>query len=62
MKNTADANESITFSAGSGVTLVYTSAVAVTQNRTGTYLVVITNATSGSEAVSIYWLGESIAS
>jgi len=57
MKNTADANESIAFSAGTGVTLVYNVTPSITQSVTGTFLVVITNATSGSEAVSMYWLG-----
>jgi hypothetical protein len=57
MKNTADADESIAYSAGSGVTLVNDNAISIGQNTTGMFLVVITNATLGSEAVSFYWLG-----
>jgi hypothetical protein len=62
MKNTADTNESIGFSAGSNVTIVYDGTPSITENTTGTFLVVITNATSGSEAVSIYWLGKNTSS
>ena len=57
MKNTADADESIAYSAGSGVTLVNDNAISIGQNTTGMFLVVITNAILGSEAVSFYWLG-----
>ena len=45
------------FSAGTGVTIVYNVTPSITQSVTGTFLVVITNVSSGSEAVSMYWLG-----
>ena len=57
MKNNADDNENLTISAGSGVSLVNNDSINIGKMQTGTYLVVITNVTAGSEAVSIYWLG-----
>ena len=40
-----------------GGTIVYNVTPSITQSVTGTFLVVITNVSSGSEAVSMYWLG-----
>lgn len=50
--NTADAAETITLSAGTGVTLSGT--MTVEQNERRSFLVVVTNATASSEAVTIY--------
>ena len=55
----ADAAENITITAGSGVTLINNDSINISKFFTATYLVVITNVTSGSEAVSIYGLGTS---
>ena len=55
IRNDADAAETITVTAGSGVTLSGTMTIA--QNNIKRFLVNVTNATSGSEAVKIYSLG-----
>lgn len=55
IRNTADAAETITLTAGSGVTLSGTMSIA--QNNSKEFLAVITNAESGTEAVTIYSLG-----
>jgi hypothetical protein len=55
IRNTADAAETITITAGAGVTLSGTMTVA--QNNCKRFLVVVTNAGSGTEAVTIYSLG-----
>jgi len=58
IRNTADAAETITVTAGTGVTLSGTMTIA--QNNTKTFLVVFTNTTSGSDAVTIYSLGTGV--
>ncbi len=58
IRNTADAAETITLTAGSGVTLSGTMTIA--QNNSKRFLAVITNAGSGTEAVTIYSLGTSV--
>ncbi len=55
IRNTADGDETITLTAGSGVTLSGTMTIA--QNNSKRFLAVITNAGSGTEAVTIYSLG-----
>lgn len=55
IRNTADAAETITLTAGAGVTLSGTMTIA--QNNSKEFLAVITNAGSGTEAVTIYSLG-----
>ena len=55
IRNTADAAETITLTAGSGVTLNGTMTIA--QNNSKRFLAVCTNVTSSSEAVTIYSLG-----
>lgn len=56
VKNTADAAETITVTAGSNVTLTGTMTIA--QNKTRAFLVLFTNVTSSSEAVTIRSLGD----
>lgn len=58
IRNTADAAETITLTAGSGVTLSGTMTIA--QNNSKRFLAVITNAGSGTEAVTIYSLGTTV--
>jgi len=53
--NTADASETITLTAGTGVTVAGTATVA--QNNGKRWIVYITNTTSGSEAVTVRSLG-----
>jgi hypothetical protein len=53
--NTADASETITLTAGTGVTVSGTATVA--QNDGKRFIVIVTNATQGSEAVTIRSLG-----
>ncbi len=57
LTNTADAAETITVTAGTGVTLDPAGTFAVAQNQTGRYLAVVTDKGSGSEAVTVYSLG-----
>lgn len=53
--NTADASETITMSGGTGVTIAGTTTVA--QNNGKRWIVYITNAAKGSEAVTVRSLG-----
>lgn len=53
--NTANAADTLTLAAGTGGTLVGTATIAQSNNKP--FLFVITNATSGSEAYSVYSLG-----
>lgn len=53
--NTADASETITLTAGTGVTVAGTATVA--QNNGKRWIVYITNTTKGSEAVTVRSLG-----
>ena len=53
--NTADGNETITLTAGTGVTVAGTATVA--QNDGKRWIVYITDATSGAEAVTVRSLG-----
>jgi hypothetical protein len=56
IRNTADAAETITITAGDvGVTLSGTMTIA--QNNTKAFLAVLTNVTGGAEAVTVYSLG-----
>jgi hypothetical protein len=55
IRNTADAAETLTITAGTDVTLSGTMTVA--QNNSKRFMAVVTNAASGSEAVTIYSLG-----
>lgn len=55
IRNTADAAETITITAGAGVTLSGTMTIA--QNNSKRFVAVVTNAGSGTEAVSFYSLG-----
>jgi predicted RecA/RadA family phage recombinase len=55
IRNDADAAETITVTAGTGVTLSGTMTVA--QNNSKKFLAVLDNVTSGAEAVTIYSLG-----
>lgn len=55
VRNTADAAETITMTAGTGVTLSGTMTIA--QNNSKRFLAVVTNIGSGTEAVTIYSLG-----
>lgn len=55
IRNTADDAETITVTAGSGVTLSGTMTIA--QNNSKRFLAVVTNIGSGTEAVTIYSLG-----
>lgn len=51
--NTADAAETITFTAGTGVTLV-PAAITIAQNESGRVLVRFTAVAAGAEAVTMY--------
>ena len=55
VRNTADAAETITVAAGTGITLSGTATIA--QNNTKEFLIVLTNVTSGSEAATMYSIG-----
>jgi hypothetical protein len=55
IRNTADAAETITLTAGSGVTLSGTMTIA--QNNSKRFMAVCTNVTGAAEAVTIYSLG-----
>jgi len=55
IRNTADAAETITLTAGAGVTLSGTMTIA--QNNSKRFLAVCTNVTGAAEAVTIYSLG-----
>ena len=55
INNTADAAETITLTAGTGVTLSGTMTIA--QNDGRSFLVVMTNVTGSSEAVTVYDIG-----
>lgn len=55
IRNTADAEETITLTAGDGVTLSGTMTIA--QNNSKRFLAVFTNVGAGTEAVTIYSLG-----
>lgn len=55
IRNDADAAETITLTAGAGVTISGTATIA--QNNSKRFRAVITNAGSGTEAVTIYSLG-----
>jgi hypothetical protein len=56
IKNTADANETITLTAGAGVTL--TGTMTIRRGYTKRFLAVCTNVTAAAEAVTIYELTE----
>lgn len=58
VRNTADAAETITLTAGNGVTLSGTMTIA--QNYSRRFRAVVTNIGSGTEAVTIYSLGTSL--
>lgn len=58
IRNTADAAETITLTAGSGVNLSGTMTIA--QNNSKRFLAVFTNVGSGAEAVTIYSLGTAV--
>ena len=55
IRNTADANETITMTAGTGVTISGTATIG--QNNQKSFLIVFTNTTSGSEAYTAYSMG-----
>lgn len=55
IRNDADAAETITLTTNTGITLSGTMTIA--QNNSKRFLVVVTNATAASEAVTIYSLG-----
>ncbi len=55
IRNTADGAETITVTAGSGVTLSGTMTIA--QNNSKIFMVRIDDATAGAEAVTIYSVG-----
>lgn len=55
VRNTADASETITVTAGTGITLSGTMTIA--QNNSKDFLAVITSIAPGAEAVTIYSLG-----
>ncbi|MBF0529810.1 MAG: hypothetical protein HQK55_11190, partial [Deltaproteobacteria bacterium] len=56
IRNTADAAETITVTAGANVSLSGT--MTIDQNKSRRFLAVVTNAGSGTEAVTIYSLGD----
>ena len=58
VRNTADADETITLTAGSGVTISGTATIA--QNNSKTLKIVVTNVTPSSEAVTVYSCGTSV--
>jgi len=55
IRNTADAAETITATAGTGVTISGTATIA--QNNTKRFRVVFTSVTEGSEAYTLYSIG-----
>jgi hypothetical protein len=55
IRNTADAAETITMTTNTGLTLSGT--MTITQNHQKSFLVRLTNVTTGSEAVTIYSMG-----
>jgi hypothetical protein len=55
IRNTADAAETITMTAGAGATLSGTMTIA--QNNSKRFLLVLDNVTSGAEAYTLYSLG-----
>jgi len=55
VKNTSDAAETLTIAGGTGVTVSGTA--TVDQNNTKIFLMLLTNVTSGSEAVTLYSIG-----
>lgn len=55
IRNTADAAETITMTAGTGVTLSGTMTIA--QNNTKEFVAVFTNVTGGAEAYTLYSIG-----
>lgn len=55
IKNTADADETITLTAGAGVTL--SGGMTIPYNHTRRFLAVCTNVTGAAEAVTIYSMG-----
>lgn len=55
IRNTADAAETITMTAGTGVTISGTATIA--QNNAKSFLVCFTNVTAGSESYTAYSLG-----
>ena len=57
--NTANADETITVSGGSGVTL--SGVMTIAQNETRSFMAVCTNITGSSEAVTLYDLGSNTA-
>lgn len=57
LRNTADAAETITMTAGAGVTISGTATVA--QNASKLWLFLFTNVTPGSEAYIVYSMGSS---
>ena len=56
IRNIADAAETITVAAGTGITSASGNTLTVGQNATAEYLLVVTNAVSGSEAATLYTL------
>jgi hypothetical protein len=58
IKNTADAAETITVTTNTGATLSGTMTIA--QNNSKRFLVVVTTATPGSEAYTLYSLGTAV--
>lgn len=58
IRNTADAAETITITAGSGVSLSGTMTIA--QNNSKRFRAVLTNVGTGTEAVTIYSLGTTV--
>lgn len=52
-------SNSVTFAAGSGVTLAAGNTNTIASNNARTFLVVFTNVTAGTEAVTIYSIGAS---
>jgi hypothetical protein len=60
IQNTADAAETITLTAGVGVTLDPTL-ITLDRQQTGIFLAVATNVTAGQQAVTIYWLNREAA-
>jgi hypothetical protein len=55
IRNTADAAETITMTAGTGVTISGTATIA--QNNTKRFRIRLTNVTAGSEAYTAYSIG-----
>jgi hypothetical protein len=58
VRNTADANETITVAAP-GVPVTLSGTMTIAQNNSKTFLVVLTNVGAGTEAVTVYSLGTS---